>query len=136
MILKIFSKAEPWSYQLMRIVVGLLFACHGAQKLFGVLGAERASLLTQRGAAGIIEFFGGLVIAAGVAVAPVAFVCSGEIGGRVLPVALAEGILANPEWRRARGLLLLRVPLHIDARSAVEVHSSDSRQSISDSPQP
>ena len=53
MILKLFSKAEPWSHQLMRIVVGLVFACHGAQKLFGVLGADRVSLLTQRGAAGI-----------------------------------------------------------------------------------
>jgi len=79
MILKLFSKAEPWSYQLMRLVVGLVFACHGAQKLFGVLGADRVSLLTQRGAAGIIEFFGGLLVAAGVAVTPVAFICSGEM---------------------------------------------------------
>jgi putative oxidoreductase len=79
MILKLFSKAEPWSYQLMRIVVGLLFACHGAQKLFGVFGAARAPLLTQRGAAGIIEFFGGLLIAAAVAVTPVSFIASGEM---------------------------------------------------------
>ena len=28
------------SYALMRVVVGFLFACHGAQKLFGVLGGQ------------------------------------------------------------------------------------------------
>lgn len=27
-------------YARMRVVVGLLFACHGAQKLFGVIGGE------------------------------------------------------------------------------------------------
>jgi putative oxidoreductase len=79
MVLKLFSKAQPWSYQLMRVVVGLLYACHGAQKLFGVLGFQRVPVMTQRGAAGIIEFFGGLLIAAGVAVTPVAFICSGEM---------------------------------------------------------
>jgi putative oxidoreductase len=79
MMLTLFSKAEPWSYQLMRIVAGLLFACHGAQKLFGVFDADRVPILTQRGAAGIIEFVGGLLIAAGVAVTPVAFICSGEM---------------------------------------------------------
>ena len=28
----------PYIYGVMRIVVGLLFACHGAQKLFGFFG--------------------------------------------------------------------------------------------------
>ena len=38
----------------MRIVVGLLFACHGAQKLFGVLGG-----VNQRGAsAPLLSSFG------------------------------------------------------------------------------
>ena len=34
--------SEP-AYALMRVVVGLLFACHGAQKLFGVLGGQPSS---------------------------------------------------------------------------------------------
>ena len=29
---------SSYLYAIMRIVVGFLFACHGAQKLFGVLG--------------------------------------------------------------------------------------------------
>ena len=28
-------------YSLMRVIAGLLYACHGAQKLFGVLGGPR-----------------------------------------------------------------------------------------------
>lgn len=48
----------------MRLIVGLLFACHGAQKLFGMFGGKG-------GAAGLmllggwIEFGGGLLIALG-----------------------------------------------------------------------
>ena len=57
----------------------MLFAFHGAQKLFGLFGMQRMPLMSQFGAAGVIELVGGLLIAAGVAVTPVAFVCSGEM---------------------------------------------------------
>lgn len=64
-------------YAAMRVIVGLLFACHGAQKLFGVLGGEsqlgNPMLLT----AGIIEFVGGLLIAVGLFTGYAAFVSSG-----------------------------------------------------------
>jgi len=71
-------------YALMRLVAGLLFACHGAQKLFGVLGGvDKAGgtvpLGSLMGLAGVIEFFGGVLIALGVFAGTVAFVCSGEM---------------------------------------------------------
>jgi len=70
----------PHSYALLRIVAGLLFAQHGAQKLFGWLGATDAvPLLSQRGLAGVIEFFGGLAIAVGAFTSPVAFLASGQM---------------------------------------------------------
>ena len=34
-------------YALMRIVLGVLFACHGAQKLFGVLGGTTVAPFPQ-----------------------------------------------------------------------------------------
>ena len=34
------GKYSEHSYALLRIIIGFLFACHGAQKLFGVLGAQ------------------------------------------------------------------------------------------------
>jgi putative oxidoreductase len=65
---------------LMRIVFGLMFMQHGAQKLFAVLGAEQSvDLFSQRGLAGVLEFWGGLLIVLGLFTRPVAFILSGEM---------------------------------------------------------
>ncbi len=69
----------PYLYALMRIVLGVLFACHGAQKLFGVLGGETVALVSLRGLAGIIEFVGGLLITVGFLTSYAAFIASGEM---------------------------------------------------------
>jgi len=66
-------------YAVLRIVVGLTFACHGAQKLFGFLGGNAMPLVSQMGLAGIIEFFGGILIATGLFASYAAFVASGEL---------------------------------------------------------
>ena len=66
-------------YSLMRLIVGFLFACHGAQKLFGVLGGPQMLRIPLMLAAGIIEFFCGLLIALGVFTAFAAFIASGEM---------------------------------------------------------
>ncbi|HET7321686.1 MAG TPA: DoxX family protein [Longimicrobiaceae bacterium] len=55
---------------ILRILTGLLFMQHGAQKLFGLLGGfggpgRTAELMSQMGGAGVIEFFGGLLIVLG-----------------------------------------------------------------------
>jgi putative oxidoreductase len=75
----ILARVGPYIYTLLRIVAGLLFACHGAQKLFGVLGGNRVPILSEFGLAGVIEFAGGLMIAAGMFTSLVAFICSGEM---------------------------------------------------------
>ena len=93
----------------IRIVSGLLFACHGAQKLFGVLDANSAELLSLRGAAGVIEFFGGALIALGLFVPHVAFVASGQMALCLFSLARAAGVLADLERRRARCVVLLPV---------------------------
>ncbi|MBA3881224.1 MAG: DoxX family protein [Chthoniobacterales bacterium] len=60
----------------MRIIVGLLFACHGAQKLFGMFGGKgEAQGMMLLGA--IIEFAGGLLIAVGLLTRPAALLASG-----------------------------------------------------------
>ena len=67
------------AFLLMRVVVGLLFACHGAQKLFGVLGGQVMTSNTLMLVAGIIEFGGGLLIALGFCTRIAAFIASGEM---------------------------------------------------------
>jgi putative oxidoreductase len=65
------------THALLRMGAGLLFMQHGAQKLFGAYGGMdgqgmQAELMSQMGLAGILEFFGGLLIAIGLATRPVA----------------------------------------------------------------
>ena len=73
------GKYSEQAFALMRIVVGLLFAMHGAQKLFGVLGGTKVPLFSLYGAAGVIELFGGLLIALGLLGSWAAFVASGQM---------------------------------------------------------
>lgn len=66
----------------MRIVFGLLFAEHGAQKLlgaFGGVGGHTVPLLSLFGLAGIIELACGLLIAIGLFSRWAAFLASGEM---------------------------------------------------------
>jgi putative oxidoreductase len=63
-----------------RIVFGLMFMQHGAQKLFAMFGREEAvQLFSQMGLAGVLEFYGGLLIVLGLFTRPVAFLLSGEM---------------------------------------------------------
>ena len=77
---RLLGRYSPYLYALLRIVAGLLFVQHGLQKLFGWLGAKGAvELMSQMGAAGIIEVVGGTLIAIGLFTSPVAFIASGEM---------------------------------------------------------
>ena len=84
----------------LRIGAGGLFLQHGAQKLFGLLGGmggsgASAELFSLMGLAGVLEFFGGLLIVLGLLTRPVAAVLMlvmiaayfmGHAGGGVLPI--------------------------------------------------
>jgi putative oxidoreductase len=83
---KVLGRFSPYIYAVLRIVVGLAFAQHGAQKLFGVLGGNAVELTSQRGLAGIIEFVGGIMIALGLFTSPVAFVASGQMAWAYWPI--------------------------------------------------
>ncbi|HXU07477.1 MAG TPA: DoxX family protein [Blastocatellia bacterium] len=72
------GKYSNFFYALLRIVAGGLFACHGAQKLFGVLGGTKQTEMLMQ-AAGVIEFVGGILIAAGLFTSIVAFIAAGEM---------------------------------------------------------
>jgi len=77
--MKFLTKYEDHAYALLRIVAGTLFAFHGAQKLLGILGGFRPPVASQLWYAGIIELFGGLLIALGVGTRIAAIIASGEM---------------------------------------------------------
>ena len=87
---------EAELFAILRIVAGILFACHGAQKLFGVMGGVdgrggRAALASLFGLAGIIEFFAGLLIALGLLGSYAAFIASGEMAAAYFMAHLPRG---------------------------------------------
>lgn len=60
------SSYAPIMQGVFRIGTALLFMQHGAQKLFGLLGGSQVdSLFSMMGLAGVLEFFGGLLVVLG-----------------------------------------------------------------------
>jgi putative oxidoreductase len=91
MMERVLGRFAPQLYALMRLVTGLLFACHGAQKLFGVLGGTQVVLASQFGAAGVIELVGGLLIAIGFLTGTAAFIASGEMAFAYFTAHMPKG---------------------------------------------
>jgi len=86
------SGASHFFLNVLRIAAGLLFMQHGAQKLFGALGANGAAeALTQIWLAGILEFWGGLLIALGLLTRPVAVVLALEMAWAYLQAHFPRG---------------------------------------------
>ncbi len=88
---------------LIRVTTGLFLVPHGAQKLFGWFGgygleATGQFFATQLGLpaslallTGLIEFFGGILLAIGLATRPVALLASGLLAVAALKVHLGAG---------------------------------------------
>jgi putative oxidoreductase len=89
---RVLGRFAPQIYALLRIVAGLMFACHGAQKLFGVLGGTQMPLMSMMGLAGVIEFAGGLLIAIGFLTSVAAFLASGEMAGAYFMAHAPNGL--------------------------------------------
>jgi putative oxidoreductase len=78
-------------YAVLRIIIGLLFACHGAQKLFGVLGGRIAVHSLTGLVAGLIELGGGILVALGFCVRTAAFIACGEMAVAYFMVCASRG---------------------------------------------
>jgi putative oxidoreductase len=74
-----FDRYSEAAYFLLRVVAGLLFAQHGVQKLFGLLGGKAVPLFSIYGLAGALELVGGVLIALGIHAGWVAFIVAGEM---------------------------------------------------------
>jgi putative oxidoreductase len=70
--------ADP-VYCIMRLIVGLMFACHGAQLVLGMFGGMPGSDKPMMVVGGWIQLVGGLLIALGLLTRVAAFIASGEM---------------------------------------------------------
>lgn len=76
------NRLTPLLLGILRLMTGLLFLQHGTAKLFSMPHVEAfdgLQLFSLIGAAGILEFAGGLLIVIGFFTRPVAFLLSGEM---------------------------------------------------------
>lgn len=72
----------PPALAVLRIVTALLFVEHGSQKLFNFPPGEHYvgfALTTLPGWAGVLEFFGGLLVLLGLFTRPVALILAGQM---------------------------------------------------------
>ncbi|MFJ6831545.1 DoxX family protein [Streptomyces sp. NPDC091209] len=80
------NSAQPYAISLFRIVVGLLFAAHGAASLFGVLGGAMGSNGGTIDAgtwpgwyAAVIQLVAGVLVLLGLGTRAAAFIASGSM---------------------------------------------------------
>ncbi|MCZ9340910.1 DoxX family protein [Streptomyces sp. TRM76130] len=80
------NSAQPYALGLFRMVVGLLFACHGAASLFGVLGGAAGTEggTVQAGSwphwyAAVIQLLCGALVLVGLGTRGAAFLASGSM---------------------------------------------------------
>ncbi|MFE8017220.1 DoxX family protein [Streptomyces antibioticus] len=77
--------AQPYAIGLFRIVVGLLFACHGAASLFGILGGARGNGSTLEAGtwpgwyAAVIQLVCGSLVLLGLGTRAAALLASGSM---------------------------------------------------------
>lgn len=106
MNMKWLEKYTDYAYALLRIVAGLMFTFHGAQKILGVLTTFQPPVGSQLWIGGIIELVGGMLMALGLQTRIAAFICSGmmavayfqfhwkfQLGAKFFP-AINQGELA------------------------------------------
>ncbi|MFD9890387.1 DoxX family protein [Amycolatopsis sp. NPDC059027] len=79
---------------LFRIVIGFLFACHGAKTVFGVLGAKAPAAIGQWPGwwAAVIQLVGGTLICLGLGTRIAAFVSSGSMAYAYFTVHLPQAV--------------------------------------------
>ena len=90
------GKYSGFFYALLRIIAGVLFACHGAQKLFGWLGGQKQTDTLMQ-VAGVIEFVGGILIAVGLFAGIAAFIAAGQMAVAYFTAHASKGYLPLKE---------------------------------------
>jgi putative oxidoreductase len=91
------ASIQPVVLSLYRIVVGLLFFCHGLSSLFGVFGgvdkhgATISATLWPGGFAADIQLVAGALVMVGLATRPAALVASGSMAYAYFRVHLPQG---------------------------------------------
>jgi putative oxidoreductase len=77
MLTRLLSPRVDLAYTFLRVVSGLMFLCHGLQKIFGFLTDTQPPVGSQIWIGGILELVGGSLVALGLCTRIAAFIASG-----------------------------------------------------------
>ena len=119
----------------VRLGAGIIFTAHGAQKLFGWFGGyglegtagwmESIGLAPgtlMAAAAGSAEFFGGLLLIAGLLVRPTAFVLAMTMLVAIITVHVQNGLfMSNNGYEFALALLVISVGLAVRGAGSMSI---------------
>jgi putative oxidoreductase len=84
--------SDPF-YCIMRFVVGLMFACHGLDKIFGTFTPKAEALPTLMVVGGWVEIVCGFLVAFGLLTRLAAFVASGEMAVAFFMMHAPKGLI-------------------------------------------
>ncbi len=129
------SAGDSWSPLALRLPVGVIFIAHGAQKLFGAFGGyglegtgqymESIGLtpgVWMAGAAGAAEFFGGLLLIAGLLTRPAALMLAVTMVVAIVTAHLSNGLfMSNNGYEFALTLLAASVSLLVSGAGRLSV---------------
>ncbi|OGT71478.1 MAG: DoxD-like family protein [Gammaproteobacteria bacterium RIFCSPLOWO2_02_FULL_57_10] len=134
-IKRVIEAGNDWSPLALRLPLGAIFVAHGAQKLFGSFGGyglegtgqfmESIGLtpgILMAAAAGSAEFFGGLLLIAGLLVRPSALVLAITMIVAILTVHIGNGLfMANNGYEFGLVLLAGSIALMVSGAGRLSV---------------
>ncbi len=135
---RLLSTDAGWSPLALRIPIGVIFAAHGAQKLFGAFGGYglegTGQFMASRGLTpgylmallvGSAEFFGGLALLSGLLVRPAAATLAFAMLVAILSVHISHGLfMANNGYEFGLALLAASVSLLISGGGRLSVDAA------------
>lgn len=138
LISRVMSTRAGWAPLALRLPVGIIFAAHGAQKLFGWFGGYgltgTAQWMESIGLApgvlmvllaGGAEFFGGLALIVGLLVRPAALALSVAMLVAIFTVHISHGLfMSNNGYEFALALLAASVSLLISGGGSASLDAA------------
>jgi putative oxidoreductase len=135
LVQKIVATRAGWAALALRVPVGVIFAAHGSQKLFGWFGGHglegtgqwMASIGLEPGylmalLAGSAEFFGGLALLLGLLVRPASIVLAFTMIVAILAVHIGNGLfMSNNGYEFGLALLAAAVSLALSGAGRASV---------------
>ncbi len=137
LVQRVVGTQAGWSAAVLRLIVGLIFVAHGAQKLFGWFGGYglegtgqwMGSIGLAPGylmalLAGSAEFFGGLALILGVLVRPAAVVLAFTMAVAIVSVHLQNGLFMDKNgYEFGLALFVVAVSLAISGAGRASIDS-------------